>query len=113
MFDLGKDLRNPANLGMLTAAGELDVSSAAGLQRTGEDAVADGHDVVLLDLSWILFLDSNGLGVLIALHRSAVAHGAHVAVVAASPAVRRVVELMGARHVLALHETVEDAVSRR
>jgi len=97
----------------IRAAGELDVSSAAGLQRTGEDALADGHDVVLLDLSGILFLDSAGLGVLIALHRSALAHDAHLAVVAASTAVRRVVELMGAGHVLALHETVEDAVGRR
>ncbi len=95
---------------LIRAAGELDVSNSTHLQRTGEDTLADGHEVVLLDLSGILFLDSSGLGALIALHRSAVAHGARLAVVAASNAVRRVVDLVGVRHVLHLHDSVEDAL---
>jgi len=95
---------------LIRAAGELDVSSSPSLQRTGEDSLADGHRVVLLDLSGIKFLDSSGLGALMALHRSALAHGAHVAVVAASAAVRRVVDLTGVRHVLPLHDSVEDAL---
>lgn len=98
---------------LIRATGELDVSSSPNLQRTGEDSLADGHDVVLLDLSGIAFLDSSGLGALIALHRSAVAHGAQVAVVSASTAVRRVVDLTGVRHVVPLHDSVADALRGR
>jgi anti-sigma B factor antagonist len=79
----------------LTAAGEID-SSSAPLLRKHLDAVLDGdvHELTV-DLDGVTFLDSAGLCVLAAAHRRAVTTGVRLRVLASSRAVIRPLQITG------------------
>ena len=79
----------------VTAAGEID-SSSAPLLRQHLDTLLDG-DVreITIDLSRVTFLDSAGLCVLAAAHRRAVGQDARLRVLASSRAVIRPLQITG------------------
>lgn len=79
------------------AAGELDLDGGDRLEALVRELLERGYGVTL-DLSAVTFLDSSGLGALIALSQG---DGA-VVVEDASPAVLRVLEMTGTTDVLAL-----------
>jgi anti-sigma B factor antagonist len=76
----------------LAVTGEVDLESAAELRRRLLRAV-HAHDLVVLDLSGVTFMDSQGLGVLIRADAEARARGAVLHVAAASRPVRRLLAL--------------------
>ena len=79
----------------VTAAGEID-SSSAPLLRGRLDSVLDGSvDELVVDLVKVTFLDSAGLCVLAAAHRKAAAQGIGMQVLAASRAVIRPLQITG------------------
>jgi anti-sigma B factor antagonist len=80
----------------LTAAGEIDCSSAP-LLRQHLDAVLDEGDVteLTLDLDGVTFLDSAGLCVLAAAHRRAVQASVRLRVLASARAVIRPMQITG------------------
>ena len=75
--------------------GELDLSSVAVLERAVDDAVASAKrsGTVELDLEGVSFMDSAGLRGLLSARQRADAAGRWLRVVAATPAVWRVLEL--------------------
>jgi len=79
----------------LAVEGELDLSSVTVLERAVDDALVGAKDsgVVELDLGGVSFMDSTGLRGLLAARQRANAAGRELRVVAAAPAVRRVLEL--------------------
>ncbi len=79
------------------AAGDLDLDGGDRIEALVAELLARGQDVVL-DLSAVTFLDSSGLGALIALSQGA----GHVVVEDASPAVLRVFEMTGTTEVFDL-----------
>ncbi|MFC9845822.1 STAS domain-containing protein [Streptomyces sp. NPDC060223] len=54
---------------VLRVSGEMDLVTSPVLRQRVHDAVADGRRSVVLDLSEVLFCDSSGVGVLIAVRR--------------------------------------------
>ena len=80
------------------ASGDLDLDGGDRIEALVAELVARGEDVVVLDLSAVAFLDSSGLGALIALSQGA----GHVVVEDASPAVLRVFEMTGTTDVFDL-----------
>ncbi|MCX4447595.1 STAS domain-containing protein [Streptomyces sp. NPDC087866] len=54
---------------VLHIGGELDLLTSATVRQSVHDVVAVGRHDVVLDLSGVLFCDSSGVGVLIALRR--------------------------------------------
>ena len=86
--DLGSDVR-------LTAAGEIDSTSAPVL-KDRLDALLDGGTTDLtIDLTGVTFLDSAGLCVLAAGYRRASAEGRRIRVLASSRAVIRPLQITG------------------
>lgn len=85
----------------LIVRGDLDLATAHHVvTRTkewiGEDVSGPGHEEpIRFDLSGITFLDSTGLGAMIEARSLALAAGRTVELVAASPAVERVLSLAG------------------
>ena len=57
-------------------SGDLDIVTSEEVKRDLAQLIDDGHSVVALDLSGVGFVDSSGLGVLVAVHRHAESHGA-------------------------------------
>ncbi|MEV7341591.1 STAS domain-containing protein [Streptomyces sp. NPDC093544] len=54
---------------VLRVSGEMDLVTSPVLRQRVHDAVADGRRSLVLDLSEVLFCDSSGVGVLIAIRR--------------------------------------------
>jgi ABC-type transporter Mla MlaB component len=52
-------------------SGDLDIVTSEEVKRELAQLIDDGHSVLALDLSGVGFVDSSGLGVLVAAHRHA------------------------------------------
>ena len=82
---------------VVAPAGELDIASAAVLEREIHGLRVTRGDRVVIDLRGVDFLDSTGLRLLISLRNSA-KRGGYGLIVAPGPArVQRVFELTGTR----------------
>jgi anti-anti-sigma factor len=85
---------------LLVLQGELDIATAPELVAMLERLRTHRHPVVL-DLEGVTFMDSTGLTTLMDAWLAAEQNGWSFSVRAASPAVRRVVELAGIEQLLA------------
>jgi anti-sigma B factor antagonist len=98
---------------VLAPIGEVDLASAPRLRQAALAAAPVGPLQLIIDLGGVDFLDSMGIGVLVALHKRAVAGGGAVRLTRPAPHVRRLLELVGLTRVLPVLDTVDDAVSSR
>lgn len=83
---------NPAVVRIVPAFDRLDAAAAPALKRDFDTGLPEGADRVLLDLEWVSFIDSTGLGVLVGLLKRLGSSG-KIAVVGAKPAVLRLFQL--------------------
>ena len=97
---------------IVALAGEHDLSTAGRLREDLQLALAGGMPI-LVDLSEVTFVDSSVIGVLVAAHRTAAGvDGQSVSVVAPEDgAPARLLDLIGARHVLQVFESRDAAVT--
>jgi anti-anti-sigma factor len=91
---LAVEVRNEQGGAIVTAAGEIGVSTVIPLrQRLFE--VAAGGGSLLVDLNQVSVIDAVGLASLVGAARSAAAHGGHLQVACAAPKIRQLVRLTG------------------
>ena len=90
-------------------AARLDAMVAVQFKDRMKAAVEGGGDLVVLDLSPVGFLDSSGLGAVVAVRRFLRA-GQRLELAALTPAVARVFRLTRMDTVFALHDGVGDAL---
>jgi anti-sigma B factor antagonist len=81
--------------GVATArlTGDLDIVTSDAVRRELVELVDDGHRELSLDLGDVGFVDSSGLGVLVAVHRHVESRGGGFVVRSAPPQVRRLFEI--------------------
>ncbi|GGW09510.1 anti-sigma factor antagonist [Streptomyces capoamus] len=96
---------------LVTVTGHVDLHTAHRLADAVQPLVDGGHDMVLVDLSGVTFLDSTGLTCLITAHRTARSTGARLALVAPSPPVLRMLQITGVDQVIPTYPS-PDAVPR-
>jgi anti-anti-sigma factor len=86
---------------VVTATGELDLATAAGLEEAVVPPVSEGRHVVL-DLRGLEFMDSSGVRVIVAAHLAAGEHGGRLSLVRLEPGtpIHRVLEISGLDGVL-------------
>lgn len=77
---------------VVRARGQLDVATAPAFDEVLESAAHQGADRLAVDLDGVEFVDSLGLGVLLAAVKRARAHGTRFAVVCGRGDVRRLLE---------------------
>jgi len=87
---------------------ELNASNASPFRDFVRGALRDEHQRVDLDFSRTTFLDSSGLGALVALHKALAARRGTIRILAARPEVRRVLELT---HMHRLFDMAADAAT--
>lgn len=105
-FDVRSET-TPAGAAVVTVSGELDLATAPRLQ----DALAERmEDPVVVDLSECTFLDSAGMGVLLASARTLSESGRSLRVATADPRILRVLELTAVDTLIAVHPDVEAAL---
>ena len=74
-------------------SGDLDIVTSDDVKRELVELIDAGHPALVLDLSDVGFVDSSGLGVLVAVHRHAESKGGGFVVRSAPPQVRRLFEI--------------------
>ena len=109
---VGRDLsggRNPARSHdvdrdmdqRIVVKGELDLAAAPTLLRRLDDALeADPGGSLEVDFGGVTFIDSSGLGVLVACRKRAVLAGGELTVTNVAPRIRQVFEITGLDKVL-------------
>jgi anti-sigma B factor antagonist len=75
--------------------GELDLHAAPSLARTLDEFVGGGRPLVVLDLSELTFVDSQGLSILIVLEQQLRERRQNLTIRAPRPAQLKLLEIMG------------------
>lgn len=109
MNGFGIDVQQRDGCAVLSVSGEVDLATAPQLRQQLVDLVTDGHRRIVVDLSGTDFLDSTGLGALVAGLKRLRAHDGEMRVVCTTPRVRKVFELTHVDRVLPLFESVDEA----
>lgn len=91
--------------------GEVDVHSAPQLRDRLGEVIEAGHTSVVVDLSWLQFIDSTGLGALVAAFNQATAAGTSFRLVCKADRLLKVFRITGLHEVFDIRPTVEQAVS--
>jgi anti-sigma B factor antagonist len=94
---------------VLSLDGRLNMVSAPQLKATITDSVAAGRTQVVVDLSAVTFMDSSGLGALIAGLKAARQASGDLRMTGANEQVRTVLKLTNLDRVLRLYDTVQAA----
>ena len=96
---------------IVTPSGDLDVFSAPRVRSVVFDPSSCSQDTLVLDLSDVAFIDSTGLGVLVATRRWTRTRSAElVIVVKPSSVVARVLSLAGLDAVFTRVDTLDEAL---
>jgi anti-sigma B factor antagonist len=91
----------------LTVSGEVDVSNAAELREALEAQLADGVSAVVVDIAEVSYIDSTGIGVLVACAHEAQEAGATLAVRRPQRNVARVFALLDVAERLGVEDALD------
>lgn len=84
----------------LGLSGDLDMSATFALEPVLDRVLAEHPGELVLDLGAVPFVDSSGLGLLIATHERAARAGVDMAITGAAPEIQRVFRIAGLDGVL-------------
>lgn len=96
-------------IGVVTPKGRLNMVSARRLKELLSELVSGGTSRIVVDMAETTFLDSSGLGALIAGLKSARQAGGDLRIARPTPSVQTVFQLTNLDKVLRARETVEGA----
>jgi anti-sigma B factor antagonist len=106
---LSVTVRRERGVVIAEVTGDIELSTVAGL-RERLFRLADSGQPVIVDLNRITFIDSAGLGVLIAAARRAGEHGGSLHAVCSRPQTRQLLWLTGVDRRIPLSATVDGAL---
>lgn len=95
---------------VITLPEEIDMSNGGQVNDTLVRALDDGAAVLIADAARTMYCDSATITMLLRAHNRAAATGAQLRI-AASPAMRWVLELTGADHMLHVYPSVANALA--
>ena len=96
------DVSGPAESPLVAVAGELDVATSPRLRRRLDEAVDAGARDLRVDLTGVGFMDSSGLGALMAVQHRLQEHAGSITIVGAAAPVRKILEITGLDEAFAL-----------
>ncbi len=99
------------NYTIASLEGELDIESSGNFKDEAENKISNGYANMIVDLSKVAYVDSSGLGSLIALQKDARLNGGGLAIVGASEQIRRTMEITQLDKLFEFYDTVEEALN--
>lgn len=96
---------------IVSVRGEVDVYSAPTLRKALQDSMDNQHPSLLVDLSEIAFIDSTGLGVLVAGQNKASELGGKVNIVCDQERVLKLFRITGLDEVFGIYSTRTKALA--
>ncbi|MFI8194739.1 STAS domain-containing protein [Streptomyces sp. NPDC085946] len=94
---------------VLTVAGEIDHHTGDRL-RQALDVTDTTRPRIVIDMRRVAFMDSSGINILIAAHQNITAAGGWLRLAGPTPAVRRVLQLVGINQLLDCRDTLHHAL---
>lgn len=95
---------------VITAVGDIDIATAPTLRAELLRQVDADVDTVILDLSKVAFMDSSGLGVVIAAVNRTTSRGIRFSVVCPAGKLRRIFEITGVATRVAMSDSLDMAM---
>jgi anti-sigma B factor antagonist len=108
--ELSVKVRRERGVVIADVTGDIDVSTVSGL-RERLLGLADAGEPLIVDLNSVSFIDSTGLGVLVAVARRADARGGSLHAVCSRPPTRKLLWLTGVDRRIPLTATVDGALT--
>ncbi len=96
---------------VVAAEGEVDVASVAALRERLVELAVEGRVHVVLDLNGVSFLDSMGLGAIIATRRKFKSLGGQLVLACSAPVILKLLRLTSLDKVVPLYATVDEALA--
>ncbi len=91
--------------------GDLDMGTADQMKRTLTELIEKGQSKLVMDLSGVAYVDSSGLGALVAAMKQARAVGGNLKLCGLQEDVRSIFEMTRLIKVMAVHSDRQEAVS--
>lgn len=95
---------------VIEVTGDLDLATAPALRQEAIAVLGEGHRRIVLDLTGTDFLDSLGLGIIVAVWKRVRVHGGELRLVCPEPRLQRVFRVVDLDQVLPLHSSVDEAI---
>lgn len=95
------------------AHGEIDIATTPQLMQQLAAAVGAHRCRVIVELTYVTFMDSTGLNALVLARRRALAGSGELRLVGACGMVRKVLRMTGLEKVFPLHSTIEESIGQR
>ena len=108
--ELSVTQQSVGGLPVLGVRGEVDVYSAPGLKSRISEMLPESS-LILVDLSEVAFLDSTGLGALVAARTSAIEAGGNLPLVCDRERILKLFTITGLDQVFQIFQTVDAAVA--
>lgn len=89
--------------------GEIDVFASPEVKSALVGLIKDGHRLLVIDFAKVAYIDSTGLGALVAALKGARENGGSIAVVCRNPQIRRIFDITGLVKVFGMFDEVEAA----
>jgi anti-sigma B factor antagonist len=97
---------------VVAAPEEIDITSAPDLRSALQEAAADGHRTLVLDMTQTRFCDSSGIHTLLAVHKRAQADDGELLLVIPNPPALRIFAITGVDRVIPNVTSLEEALRR-
>ncbi len=110
-MDLSIETERVGNVVVLHVAGEVDVFTAPQLREALVGAIEEGSRNVVVDLQGVDFLDSTGLGVLVAGLKRVRQYGGDLSLVCTREHILKILDITGLVKVLKVYDSVEAATA--
>ena len=97
---------------VVAAPEEIDMISAPDLRSALLEAAAQGHGMLVVDMSRTQFCDSSGVHTLLAAHERARAEGSELLLVISAPVVLRIFEITGLDRIIRSFPSLDGALAQ-
>jgi anti-anti-sigma factor len=96
---------------LITLPAEIDIANAGSVRNQITAAFKPGTKVVVIaDMTSTTFCDTMGARALVQAHKRAASHDAELRLLSPSRTVMRVLEVLGLDHLLAIYQSLEEAI---
>jgi stage II sporulation protein AA (anti-sigma F factor antagonist) len=94
---------------VITLSGQIETSTVPTLQKDATDLIEQGNKFMVLALSGVDYVSSNGLGLLLELHRRLDRQEGRICLSEISEEVRHIMKIVGFDRILRIYETIDEA----
>lgn len=111
MAEISIEIQTASDVPVVRLTGELDIDQAVRVREHLDKVIDSGSLRFVIDLSDVSYIDSTGLGMLVAVHKRLVAEQGFYVLTVPRASQRKVFEITGLSSVLVIIESLKDSIA--